>query len=108
MVTGGVGGQAGDTTELLEEGAEQWRMSGPLPSPRSGLKAATINKRVIVMGEQNTHLKEFHFNIIDVFMKGQVDVSKEISSFLEGVKIIVSTRGIKKFVAQNTQYFTAA
>ena len=57
LVTGGVGGQAGGTTELLEEGVDQWRMSGPLPSPRSGLKAATINNWVIVMGEQDTHLK---------------------------------------------------
>ena len=52
MVTGGVfDGQALDSTEILTEGAPQWIYSGPLPSPRRELRAATIGNKLLVTGE---------------------------------------------------------
>ena len=52
LVTGGwTGGQDLDSTEILTEGASQWIYSGPLPSPRRELRAATIGNRLLVTGE---------------------------------------------------------
>ena len=52
MVTGGViKGQVLDSTEILTEGASQWIHSGPLPSPRRELRAATMNNKIIVTGK---------------------------------------------------------
>ena len=52
MVTGGVlGGQILDSTEILTEGASQWIYSGPLPTPRKELRAATINNKLLVTGK---------------------------------------------------------
>ena len=39
-----------DSTELLTEGASAWVFSGVLPSARVGLKAATVNNKLIVTG----------------------------------------------------------
>ena len=52
MVTGGTPtNTAGDSTELLVHGAAQWTRSGSLPSPRKGLRGASINNKVIVTGD---------------------------------------------------------
>ena len=52
LVTGGVlDGQALDSTEILTEGASHWIYSGPLPSPRRELRAATIGNKLLVTGE---------------------------------------------------------
>ena len=39
-----------DSTELLTEGASAWVFSGVLPSARHGLRAATLDNRLIVTG----------------------------------------------------------
>ena len=39
-----------DSTELLTEGASAWVYSGVLPSARYGLRAATLDNRLIVTG----------------------------------------------------------
>ena len=52
LVTGGVlNGQILDSTEILTEGASQWIYSGPLPTPRKELRAATINNKLLVTGK---------------------------------------------------------
>ena len=53
LVTGGWTGfgQDLDSTEILTEGASQWIYSGPLPSPRWELRAATIGNKLLVTGE---------------------------------------------------------
>ena len=48
MVTGG--GEL-DSTELYDPSTGHWRMSGALPSARYGLRAATVDNRVLVFGE---------------------------------------------------------
>ena len=53
MVTGG-GGRDGvdlDSTELYDPSTGHWRMSGALPSAMIGLRAITVNNRVLVYGE---------------------------------------------------------
>ena len=54
MVTGGDHkGQTDrwiDSTELLTLGASAWVFSGVLPSARVGLKAATLDNKLIVTG----------------------------------------------------------
>ena len=39
-----------DSTELLTEGASAWVFSGVLPSVRRGLRAATLDNKLIVIG----------------------------------------------------------
>ena len=39
-----------DTTELLTPGAPRWQDSGKLPSARYGLRAATVDNKVVVTG----------------------------------------------------------
>ena len=52
MVTGGrLDGVDLDSTELYDPSTGHWRMSGPLPSARYGLRAATVDNRVLVFGE---------------------------------------------------------
>ena len=50
-MTGGSPNTAGDSTELLVHGAAEWIRSGSLPSPRKGLRGASINNKVIVTGD---------------------------------------------------------
>ena len=50
-MTGGYDGEAPlASTELLLEGGLGWEPAAPLPSPRAGLRAASVNNRVIVTG----------------------------------------------------------
>ena len=52
MVTGGRhDGVDLDSTELYDPSTGHWRMSGALPSARYGLRAATVDNRVLVFGE---------------------------------------------------------
>ena len=56
MVTGGygyIGYRRGllDSTELYDPSTGHWRMSGPLPYAYYGLRAATVDNRVLVFGE---------------------------------------------------------
>ena len=52
LVTGGfLDGQALDSTEILTEGASKWVYSGPLPTPRKELRAATISNKIIATGK---------------------------------------------------------
>ena len=52
LVTGGYhNGQVLDSTEILTNGASQWIYSGPLPTPRKELRAATINNKLLVTGK---------------------------------------------------------
>ena len=41
---------AGDSTELLVQGATSWAISGPLPSPRQVLRAVTLDNKIFVTG----------------------------------------------------------
>ena len=51
LVTGGWGGSGYLTsTELLVEGSAAWIYSGALPYPKEGLRAATLNNKLIVTG----------------------------------------------------------
>ena len=55
MVTGGRHeGVDLDSTELYDPSTGHWRMSGALPSARYGLRAATVDNRVLVIGETIT------------------------------------------------------
>ena len=55
LVTGGLfwGGRwvELDSTEVLEDTAGTWRVTGPLPSVRANLKAAVLDNDIFVFGE---------------------------------------------------------
>ena len=40
-----------DSTEVLEDTAGTWRVTGPLPSVRANLKAAVLDNDIFVFGE---------------------------------------------------------
>ena len=55
LVTGGSPlSSAGDTTELLVHGDNSWTSSGRLPTPRTRLRGATINNKIVVTGRDVT------------------------------------------------------
>ena len=55
MITGGqYDGAELDSTELYDPSTGHWRMSGALPYARYGLRAATVDNRVLVFGETIT------------------------------------------------------
>ena len=56
LVSGG-GNAHGElsSTELLVETASVWVLTGELPSPRSGLRGATIDNMVLMTGIPNNH-----------------------------------------------------
>ena len=42
-----------DSTEVLEAAVSSaWRLAGPLPSARRGLRAASLSSRILVTGEE--------------------------------------------------------
>ena len=52
LVTGGQDNQIFDSTEILEMKENSvWKMSAPLPSPRLGLRAATVGNSLHVFGK---------------------------------------------------------
>ena len=52
LVTGGFAGSDWwmDTTEIFDPDHESWRSGAALPSPRTYLRATTIDNRVLVFG----------------------------------------------------------
>ena len=51
MVTGGFTGSASlDTTETLASNQDTWATAATLPRPMIGLRAATIDDRVLIFG----------------------------------------------------------
>ena len=47
-----------DSTEILEAAVSSaWRLAGPLPSARRGLRAASLSNRILVTGEGNWRLE---------------------------------------------------
>ena len=55
LVTGGYDGEAPlASTELLLEAAGAWTEAGTLPSPRYGLRAASLASTVVVTGEHRS------------------------------------------------------
>ena len=51
MVTGGYNNGDLASTELLLQDASQWVYAGSLPSPRWGLRGATLGNKLIMTGE---------------------------------------------------------
>ena len=51
------------STEVLEAGGA-WRQTGPLPSERSGLRAAVLNNNIFVFGDNM-----FHYVISVLYLK---------------------------------------
>ena len=55
MVTGGEIYHDGyaplDSTEIMELDTTGWRVTDPLPSPRVGLRAAVLDNKIFVFGE---------------------------------------------------------
>ena len=53
LVTGGYDGDDWlSSTELLVETAAAWVFSGQLPTPRSGLRGANIDGRILMTGNK--------------------------------------------------------
>ena len=50
LVTGGLHQNDLDSTELLTEGASAWVYSGVLPLATAGLRAATLDNKLIITG----------------------------------------------------------
>ena len=60
LVTGGYDGDDWlSSTELLAETAAAWVFTGQLPTPRSGLRGANIDNKILVTG-RNKNLGSFH------------------------------------------------
>ena len=51
LVSGGYNGDYFSSTELLLETASAWVLAGELPSPRSGLRAANIDNKILITGK---------------------------------------------------------
>ena len=65
LVTGGHDNVWLDSTEILED--KNWRITAPLPSPRSNLRAASIDNKILVFGR---NIFIFHnINIIHYYSK---------------------------------------
>ena len=60
LVTGGYGDNTLDSTELLLPSATSWIYSGALPSPRSRLRGATLDNKVLVTGTNMDTLVTAH------------------------------------------------
>ena len=61
LVTGGWGHGYLTSTEILVEGSAAWIYSGALPYPKVGLRAATLNNKLIVTGT-------LHISISDIML----------------------------------------
>ena len=55
LVTGGTDNYEGngrmDHTEILEDMAGTWRMTGLLPSRRNNLRSAVLDNKILILGE---------------------------------------------------------
>ena len=52
LVTGGYNGDYLSSTELLVETSAAWILTGELPTPRSSLRGANIDQRVLMTGNE--------------------------------------------------------
>ena len=52
LVTGGWNADSDylDSTEILEDNTDTWKMTAPLPSARYGLRAASVEHTIFVFG----------------------------------------------------------
>ena len=51
LVSGGLYGGSLSSTELLMESASAWVLTGELPSPRSDLRGANIDNKILMTGK---------------------------------------------------------
>ena len=51
LVSGGYNGDDLSSTELLEEIASAWVLTGELPYPRDGLRGANIDNKILMTGK---------------------------------------------------------
>ena len=52
LVTGGLyDSDYLDSTEILEDNTDTWKMTAPLPSARYGLRAASVDNTIYVFGK---------------------------------------------------------
>ena len=65
LVTGGYDGSELDSTEILED--NNWRITAPLPSARSILRAASIDNKILVFGRNIFII--YDINIIHYYSK---------------------------------------
>ena len=91
LVTGGWNTNDGylDTTEVLEDNARTWRLTGPLPSGRHGLTAAVLDNNIFVFGENILCYIDIEHLIVsynvyndDIFTGGE-DGSSYLSDILQ-------------------------
>ena len=98
LVTGGSPlSSAGDTTELLVHGDSSWTSSGRLPTPRTRLRGATINNKIVVTGKDVTwssRANQFYaliHNFVFFIWK-----RLNLSIFFQGVRMIMESSPIMK------------
>ena len=91
LVAGGWNSNDGnlDSTEILEE-PWTWRLTVPLPSARSGLRAAVLDNNIFVFGENilcyiNIEHLIVSYNVYndDIFTGGYVGSSSRLSDILQ-------------------------
>ena len=86
MVTGGYNNYAHlSSTELLLPGASSWRLSGELPSARSGLRAVTLDNKIVVSGNcqlsyyeyTNLYVGGYGYNFGDDYLNQILEFDQE-------------------------------
>ena len=70
LVTGGWdGSDVLDSTEILEDkNWSYWRMTAPLPSARDGLRAASIDNKILVFGRNIFIIKSLNITRLDIII----------------------------------------
>jgi len=63
-VAGGYNDGSLSSTEVLLETGSGWSLSGELPSPRTGLRAATVGNKIVMTGGQNGSGKTYYYDDI--------------------------------------------
>ena len=63
IVAGGYDRDYLSSTELLQETSSAWTLAGELPSPRLGLRAANIDKKIVMTGNSLGKLKNMNRQI---------------------------------------------
>ena len=64
LVTGGYSNIA--STELLRQDASQWVYAGSLPSPRWGLRGATLGDKLVMTGEMMMMMMYKYLNLMTI------------------------------------------
>ena len=62
---------AGDSTELLVQGATSWASSGPLPSPRQVLRAVTLDNKIFVTGTYSIYRQGLYDTMLHLHCRGR-------------------------------------